>query len=812
MHCRFALLTAASLLMASARAFAQDPLPPQTLPMAGATSTASGTQSPPPTAQPPGVHGTVDFGAMGTSTDGDEARFERYRDTRSGAYTNLFLNYGSPSWIVNAGASHIGYRDQRYDAAVWGAKFQGHFDWTSVPLNFSYLTRTPYSRNDSYLSLADAAQAAVQGKTAVGVPCAPGAPPAACSNPAQAAQALANRSIYNGLARPFDLRYKRDTGAANVLYSLTDSVDVDASFKTTGRNGEQPWGASFAFNNAVEIPLPIDQRTNDASLGASWGSERTTFRVGWDGSWFNNAFRDITWDNPIFLTDFNNGLQPPLGPYDPSGYSNGNGPGIGRLAEAPDNTMQVISVTGLHKAFARTTINGTAQLSLQKQNAALIPFTSNAAINQPLVFAAFPHIAQLPRTTAEAEARGINTLINMSTRPWRPASIAVRYRYTQRDVRTPVFDATEYVRFDAVPEENPEGFTPQFDNSHHYFDATLAYTLARAGTIRIGYGHEQIHRQGRGFADVGEHTAKLSYDIYSNQYVALRTSVEIGRRRGSGFVEAASGAEDTDLATGPGGTQPTLRYYDEADRDRTRGTFLVTVMPYDRADFYVQFTGGKDTFLPDDSFPVSRPGEYFGLQRQSNTSWSAGVNYHPTKMVAAGLNYSRDTFGSLERSRNANPPPDPSWTDPNRDWTLDNGEHINSVSANVDLLRLIARTDVRFGYDYSDSNNAYTFGGPRIAALASLNQFIPLPNVTNKWQRATADVQYFFTDKVGVDVGYYFEKLAIADFGTIDTNGPVGFKPATGDPRIDYLGELMLGYGNRPYSGGTGFVRLLYRF
>ena len=81
-------------------------------------------------------------------------------------------------------------------------------------------------------------------------------------------------------------------------------------------------------------------------------------------------------------------------------------------------------------------------------------------------------------------------------------------------------------------------------------------------------------------------------------------------------------------------------------------------------------------------------------------------------------------------------------------------------------------------------------GGPRIAALAALNQFIPLPDVENTWHRVTADVQYFFNSRVGIGVGYYFEKLDIVDFNTIDTNGPVGFAPATGDPRIDWLGGL----------------------
>ena len=74
------------------------------------------------------------------------------------------------------------------------------------------------------------------------------------------------------------------------------------------------------------------------------------------------------------------------------------------------------------------------------------------------------------------------------------------------------------------------------------------------------------------------------------------------------------------------------------------------------------------------------------------------------------------------------------------------------------------------------------------------------------------DVQYFLTSRAGIGVGYYFEKLGIVDFNTIDTDGPVGFTPATGEPRIDWLGGLVTGYGNRPYTGHTAYLRVLYRF
>ena len=43
-----------------------------------------------------------------------------------------------------------------------------------------------------------------------------------------------------------------------------------------------------------------------------------------------------------------------------------------------------------------------------------------------------------------------------------------------------------------------------------------------------------------------------------------------------------------------------------------------------------------------------------------------------------GASYGRDNFVTNQKSRNANPPPDPTWTDPNRDWTLKNEEKVNN--------------------------------------------------------------------------------------------------------------------------------------
>lgn len=230
-------------------------------------------------------------------------------------------------------------------------------------------------------------------------------------------------------------------------------------------------------------------------------------------------------------------------------------------------------------------------------------------------------------------------------------------------------------------------------------------------------------------------------------------------------------------------------------------------------------------------------------------SYNAGINFNPRPAVSFGVNYGYDKTTSLQESRNANPlPPDStdpiSFNDPNRNWSLDYGDKVNNFTLFLDLIKAMKNTDIRVSYDFENSDQNFTHGGPRIAEFQQNVEFTPgyvppvvsspalsnkacsvvgiascfeaLPNVTNSWNRFTFDVRYYFTKKVGIGLAYWYEKFDVTDFATIDDAGAAGgsvpFVGATGVPRIDYLGGLMLGYGNRPYTANTGFIRLLYTF
>ena len=226
---------------------------------------------------------------------------------------------------------------------------------------------------------------------------------------------------------------------------------------------------------------------------------------------------------------------------------------------------------------------------------------------------------------------------------------------------------------------------------------TCPFTLTGWGALRGGYGREQYHREGRGFSDVGEDIYRVTFDTISTRFLSLRASYEHGARRGEGFIES-----DTD-DEGPGGTQPGLRYYDEADRNRNRGAVTVSFTPVEMAAISFTYSGGHDDFdLPDEACTLVSRCERFGLLRQKSDAITAGVDVTPRDTVDFGVNYGYEKFSAFQRSRNSNPAPDPSWFDPTRNWEA--RQRREDQHADV-LSRCPARTaqdDLRFALDVMD--------------------------------------------------------------------------------------------------------------
>jgi hypothetical protein len=754
---------------------------------------AGAQDTPQPAALP--SNGTIEIGGRFTSTSGDEARYERYRDLRNGANVNLLYNRETPTWTFDLRARNIGYRDQNYVANFSSRRVKLSFLFDQTPLNYMYGARTPFVCTAGNCALDAGLRSQIQASRGTGA--SPVHSPTIVGVPQNLTQ-LANGSIYNSIARPFDMQSRRDSLAANAVFSATDHLNLHLGFSTFKRSGEQPWGAAFAFPNAAELPLVIDNRTTDVTAAIEWASHQGMTRFGYAYSKFDQAIPSFTWDNPLFATSWNS--TPGTG-YDPSGYSaSANGAAFGRMAMAPSNTLNTFDWLGMVKLPGRTTANASFVMSANRQNEALIPWTTNPVILTPAVYASFPHLATMDRDRAGMWVNYTTGTFNVNSRPLDDLTLTARYRFNSRSDFTRPFPGN-YVRFDAVPE--PEGpMSEPFTINRNTLDLNASFTPIRYSAIRVGYTRDKWEHTIRAAQGWTEDTARVSFDTVGNQWVTLRAMFERSQRSALDV--------DVDIITHAGG-QPALRFFDEASRNRNRGTLMVELSPLPIVGVNLSVAAGKDDYAGADSVLE------FGLLDNENRAYTVGVNVAPSAAVNFGADYGRETFSSLQRSRNANPAPDPSWTDPNRNWTLDNDETVNNASVYVNLVKAIEKTDIRVGYDYSDSDQAFVHGGPRIGSLSALGQFVALPNVTNTWHRATVDLTYTISPKIGVGVGYWYEKFDVSDFATINTAGPQSLPvpvlgAQTDTPRIDYLGGLITGYGNRPYTGQTGFVRLFYMF
>jgi hypothetical protein len=259
--------------------------------------------------------------------------------------------------------------------------------------------------------------------------------------------------------------------------------------------------------------------------------------------------------------------------------------------------------------------------------------------------------------------------------------------------------------------------------------------------------------------------------------VTLRVGYEHSKRTGAGIDE---------LALDEIGEQVSLRQFDISDLDRNAVNAQVQVTPIDALSFSATVVAGRDT----------RPDANFGLLSFDNTTYSVGVDYSPSSAIAFGASYGHEKNQSSQKSRQANP--GPQFTDPTRDWFTDMNDRVHYVNANVDLLKLFPKSDVRIGFDLVRSDTDYRYVLPASTTLPAPAQ---LPTVYNEQRRATVDYRYNWSRRVGFGFSYWYDAFRVDDFA---------LSPQYVYGQRSLPDGLTLGYFWRPYTANTVRARVIY--
>jgi len=737
MRNRTIALACACIVACSATSYAQATLPKPTDPRDEAAASFSGR-----------LFGAVDFGGRFTSVDGDPARYERYRDLRDGPFAqSVSFSRRTAEWTVDALANNIGYRDQRYVAEYRNiGKLEVSFLWDQIPLFISGDTRTLYTQvQPGIFRLEDIMQANNEaGRTTI--------------------------RDYTGQAAEFETRTRRDIGALDVVLNATRVLDLKFNVTSIAREGAIPYGATFGFNNLVELPAPIDQRTTNAKTLLEWGNQRGLVSVGWDGSWFDNHIETLIWDNPLKITD---------APAYPTAYADGRGPSQARLAFFPTNTQQYVHATGSVSTPARGRLTAYIAAGAARQNVELLPHTINSQI--PVI--------PLDRPTADAEIRNTMFHVQYSARPVNQFGVLARYRYADIDNRTPHFETYGRVRFDGALDDAANSPEPEpYSVSRKNFDVDGTFSVLPFTSVKIGYGNAISDRTFRIFEQTTEHTFRVSVDATGNQYFSVRGLFENSSREGDGL--------DLHLLAEVG-EQPGMRHFDIADRDRKRFTLIATATASDVVGFSASAGIGRDDY----------PTTEFGLHSYDSNQYSVGVDVIPNDRIGLNFVYAWEDYTSLTQSRSATPDP-AQFNDPRRNWLMNYDGTVKNIDATLDVAELAPRTDLRINVNWSDADDVYTYTLAAGSPLPIPSQLAP---VVNELLRGTVDVSYRLSNRVRVAAAYWFEDYNVEDFafGPL-TISDIALPPVQPGFPIVPTNSLLLGYLYRPYTAHTGMVRLTY--
>jgi MtrB/PioB family decaheme-associated outer membrane protein len=741
------LILIGALLLVSPTAWAQQQQPSANTPAVTQTTPAAPATTP----ESPKI-GRVDFGFRGGSLDGDEARYSRFRDLRDGAFLDGFrLQRETETWLFRGEANNVGYRDQRFFGGYESiGKLKAAFEWNQVPTFISKDARSIWTdQGGGVLSINDAIQQSIQDA---------GSNVAARDTAITAAMAGATQ---------VDLRSRRDNAAFDMVYTLNRDVDVKFKVRNSARSGNNIYafgfGTSPGLNPAVEIGVPMDDRTTDVRGALEFANAKAFLSVGYNGSWFDNQIPYVRFDNPLRAVDAN------------------NGPSVGGAVMWPSNTFFNVNANASYKFAPRTRASLALSFGQASQDDRLAIATPNTALVAP----------SYSRGTTEGRADVVTMLYALTARPTAALSLNARYRYYDYNNKTPHW-ASSTVIGDWTA--NPTNIWENEPNSfkRKTLDLDASYSPMSFVSLSAGFGREDADRTFRIFENTAENVFRVSADSTGNQYVTVRAKYEYSKREGSGFEEHL--LEEV-------GEQPDTRHFDVANRKRGRFTTSVVVTPVDTFAINAAVSRGKDDYYETG----------FGLRDNENTAFSLGFDVTPTDMVSFGLSYGREKFTAFQYSRTANPlsPTNTTFLDPTRDWSIDSDDKVNTFTASLDLIKALPKTDIRFSYDVSDGKAAYVYGGP---ALSNSSVFPTVPvqqlaPVENTLKGARADAQYFVRPNVALGLAYWYEDYAVKDFAmgpeTLNALNPAN---ASGV----FASTIYSGYLYRPYTAHTVWLRMSY--
>src|SRR5262245_49957652 len=331
------------------------------------------------------------------SQSANEAKFQEFREVPQGAFAEGFLlrEWNGPRGFLLSGTNAI-REDQRYDVmAARGSRLRFDLGYQQIPHLFSQVARLGYEQTGpGTFLLPDSLQARNQ------------------AIPATYNQRMTD--FLNSSASDARLDFRTDILSGRLRARPQQGWQFVPRASRRSRDGRKALGATFGFNNAIEMVEPIRQNMTDVDGTANWSKKGLAVRAGIGVSSFDNNVDALIWDNPRQFTDTPTASRQ------------------GRLDLYPGNWALRGRAGMAWQIQPKTSLDAELRVSRRSQDEAFLPYTINSALPQS-------NPDSLPARSLNGEAVDWMEDVRLHSRVISKVTGTVRFNQHHYDNNTPQY-------------------------------------------------------------------------------------------------------------------------------------------------------------------------------------------------------------------------------------------------------------------------------------------------------------------------------------------------------------------------------------
>lgn len=503
--------------------------------------------------------------------------------------------------------------------------------------------------------------------------------------------------------RKIRIESDREIIDAGAEWKPAQAFRLYADFRRQNRDGIDITGGS-SYTQAALLPRWIDYETDQIDAGIQYGTDRASLTLAYYGSYFTNQNPSLTWDTP---------------------FTSGTGPGQYRMAMAPDNDFQQISLSGAYR-FSQwdTVVAVTAASGTGEQNEPLLPYTNNPGVDADA----------LSRASLDGKVDTANYALTVTARPLPKGRIKFGYRFDERDNKTLQSSWNRVITDLFVSDDIEQNVPYSFERS----TISLSGELVVWKDIRVSAGGERKELK-RDFQEVAEQTTDAGWG-----QARWRPLAWLDLRVKGGAEERDIDRYDETVAVSLG-QNPLLRKYNLAYRYRSYGELIASITPVDSA-----FSFSTTVLYADDRYNKSLLGltDSEELRATLDVSWAVSDN-SSLYLVWGHENIDALQLGSEQSDY--------------YDWTARHDDTFDHIGAGFHWREAAGKYDLRFDYNRSD-------GETTIDIFSVSGGQSRLPDLTSTLDSARIEAAYRWSDRVDATLDLRYEKFKVDDYALVSAN------------------------------------------